>query len=92
MSDDRQAIEDYAQAYERCLPGPARDKTRSRAELAAHLYDAAEAGELAEAMQRLGAPDRPRASRSPWPGRSWCWPSGKAAPAPRPASGCSGSR
>lgn len=56
MSDDRQTIEYYAQAFERCLAGPARDKTRSRAELAAHLYDAAEAGELAEAMQRLGSP------------------------------------
>jgi len=56
MSDDRQSIEYYAQAFERCLAGPARDKTRSRAELVAHLYDAAEAGELAEAMQRLGSP------------------------------------
>jgi hypothetical protein len=72
MSDDRQTIEYYARAFERCLAGPAQDTTRSRAELVAHLYDAAEAGELAEAMQRLGSP------------RS------EAAPAPRPASGCSG--
>jgi uncharacterized RDD family membrane protein YckC len=56
MSDDHQAIEDYAQAFERCLAGPAGEKTRSRAELVAHLYDAAEAGELAGAMQRLGSP------------------------------------
>jgi uncharacterized RDD family membrane protein YckC len=56
MSDDRQAIEDYAQAFGRCLVGPAREKTRSRAELEAHLHDAAEAGELAGALQRLGAP------------------------------------
>ena len=56
MSDDRQTIERYAQAFERCLAGPAREKTRSRAELVAHLYDAAEAGELAEAVQRLGSP------------------------------------
>jgi hypothetical protein len=45
MSDDRQTIEHYAQAFERCLAGPAQEKTRSRAELVAHLYDAAEAGE-----------------------------------------------
>lgn len=56
MSDDRQTIEYYAQAFERCLAGPAQDRTRSRAELVAHLYDAAEAGELAEAVQRLGSP------------------------------------
>lgn len=56
MSDDRQTIEDYAQAFGRCLVGPVQDKTRSRAELVAHLYDAAEAGELAEALQRLGSP------------------------------------
>jgi uncharacterized RDD family membrane protein YckC len=56
MSDDRQVIEDYAEAFGRCLAGPARDKTRSRAELVAHLYDAAEAGELTEALQRLGSP------------------------------------
>lgn len=56
MSDDRQAIEDYAQAFERCLVGPAQEKTLSRAELVAHLYDAVEAGELAEALQRLGSP------------------------------------
>jgi len=56
MSDDRHRIEDYAQAAARCLPGPARHKTRSKAELAAHLYDAAEAGELAEVLQRLGSP------------------------------------
>jgi len=158
MSDDRLTIEHYAQAFERCLAGPAREKTRSRAELVAHLYDAAEAGELAEAVQRLGSPRsaaalftragtaplasinqrlraalidllpligvtialtvrqvqdgssvqvafppsyvyqpgggsfRPWASRSPWPGRSWCWASWKAAPAPRPVSDCSGSR
>lgn len=48
MSDDRQTIEDYAQAFERCLAGPAQEKARSRTELVAHLYDAAEAGELAE--------------------------------------------
>lgn len=56
MNDDWQSIEDYVQASGRCLAGPAREKRRSRAELAAHLYDAAEAGELAEAMQRLGSP------------------------------------
>ncbi len=56
MSDDRQTIEDYAQAVERCLAGPVREKARSSAELAAHLHDAAEAGELAEALLRLGSP------------------------------------
>jgi uncharacterized RDD family membrane protein YckC len=56
MSDDRQTIECYARAFERCLAGPGQDKARSRAELVAHLYDAAEAGELAGAMQRLGRP------------------------------------
>jgi uncharacterized RDD family membrane protein YckC len=56
MSDDRQTIEYYARAFERCLAGPVQDKRRSRAELVAHLYDAAEAGELAAAMQRLGSP------------------------------------
>jgi hypothetical protein len=55
MSDDRQTIEDYAQALERCLVGPVQDKARSR-EVTEHLYDAAEAGELAEALQRLGSP------------------------------------
>jgi uncharacterized RDD family membrane protein YckC len=56
MSDDRQTIEDYAQALERCLVGPAQDKARSRAEVTELLYDAAEAGELAEALRRLGGP------------------------------------
>jgi uncharacterized RDD family membrane protein YckC len=56
MSDDPRTIEDYAQAFERCLVGPAREKARSRDELVAHLYDAAEAGDLAEVLQRLGSP------------------------------------
>ncbi|MGW0804814.1 RDD family protein [Nonomuraea sp. NPDC002799] len=54
MSHERQTIDDYTERVARHLSGPARD--RAKAELGEHLSDAAEAGELAEALSRLGTP------------------------------------
>ncbi|MFE0154257.1 RDD family protein [Nonomuraea sp. NPDC059007] len=54
MSNEQEIIDDYAQRVGRHLTGPARDK--ARAELGAHLSDAAETGELDHALERLGTP------------------------------------
>ncbi|MBF8184841.1 RDD family protein [Nonomuraea sp. K274] len=54
MSNERQIIDDYLERVGRHLTGPARD--RAKAEVGEHLSDAAEAGELTEALSRLGAP------------------------------------
>lgn len=60
MSDDQRIIDDYTEQVGRRLTGPAR--ARAKAELGAHLSDAAEAGELTEAMSRLGPPDEAAAT------------------------------
>ncbi|MFI7130975.1 RDD family protein [Nonomuraea sp. NPDC050153] len=60
MSDDRRIIDDYVDRAGRHLTGPARD--RAKAELGEHLSDAAEAGELTEALSRLGAPEEAAAT------------------------------
>jgi uncharacterized RDD family membrane protein YckC len=57
VNEDLSAIEDYARRFEEHLPGSAQDRARSRAELFEHLSDAAEAGELPEALARLGTPE-----------------------------------
>ncbi|HEX4818257.1 MAG TPA: RDD family protein [Nonomuraea sp.] len=54
MSDEQEIIDDYLDQVGSHLIGPARD--RAKAELGAHLSDAAEAGELDQALGRLGAP------------------------------------
>ncbi|MEO3793347.1 RDD family protein [Nonomuraea sp. B10E15] len=60
MSDVRQTIDDYTDRVARHLTGAARD--RARAELGDHLSEAAEAGELPEALGRLGTPAEAAAS------------------------------
>ncbi|MFB4290866.1 RDD family protein [Nonomuraea sp. ATR24] len=60
MSDAKQTIDDYTGRVVRRLPASERD--RAKAELDAHLSDAAEAGELAEALTRLGPPEEAAAS------------------------------
>ncbi|MFI9847087.1 RDD family protein [Nonomuraea sp. NPDC051941] len=60
MSDEQQIIDDYAERAGRHLTGPARE--RVKAELVDHLSDAAEAGELAEALSRLGTPEEAAAA------------------------------
>jgi uncharacterized RDD family membrane protein YckC len=57
MTESPEVIERYARKFERHLTGSAHDRARSRAELIAHLSDAAEAGELAEVLHRLGDPE-----------------------------------
>ncbi|WP_043630857.1 RDD family protein [Nonomuraea candida] len=54
MSNEQEIIDDYTERVGRHLMGPARD--RAKAELGAHLSDAAEAGELDHALSRLGPP------------------------------------
>lgn len=54
MSNKQEIIDDYTERVGRHLMGPARDK--AKAELGAHLADAAEAGELDHALSRLGTP------------------------------------
>ncbi|MEV4567155.1 RDD family protein [Nonomuraea sp. NPDC049419] len=54
MSDERRTIDDYTDKVARHLIGAERD--RARAELGDHLSEAAEAGELTEALDRLGPP------------------------------------
>jgi uncharacterized RDD family membrane protein YckC len=54
MSNEQEIIDDYAERAGRHLTGPAREK--AKAELGAHLSDAAEAGELDHALSRLGTP------------------------------------
>ncbi|NRQ31906.1 hypothetical protein HII36_08645 [Nonomuraea sp. NN258] len=60
MSNDQEIIDDYTERVGRHLTGPARDK--AKAELGAHLSDAAEAGELGHALSRLGTPREAAAS------------------------------
>lgn len=60
MSDVRQTIDDYTDKVARHLVGAERDK--ARAELGDHLAEAAEAGELSEALERLGTPAEAAAS------------------------------
>jgi uncharacterized RDD family membrane protein YckC len=57
VTNDQQTITDYAHAFERHLAGSATDRARSKAALVEHLSDAADAGELAAALQRLGSPE-----------------------------------
>ncbi|PZG23682.1 RDD family protein [Nonomuraea aridisoli] len=60
MADERQIIDDYTERVGRHLTGPARD--RAKTELGEHLSDAAEAGELTEALSRLGSPEEAAAT------------------------------
>ncbi|WP_049567163.1 RDD family protein [Nonomuraea sp. SBT364] len=60
MSDAKQTIDDYTERVVRQLPAPDRD--RAKAELGDHLSEAAEAGELDEALSRLGPPEEAAAS------------------------------
>ncbi|MDF2705000.1 RDD family protein [Nonomuraea muscovyensis] len=60
MTDERQIIDDYTERVGRHLTGPARD--RAKAELSEHLSDAAEMGELAQVLSRLGAPEEAAAT------------------------------
>ncbi len=55
---DRMAIEEYVREVEACLPGPSRERRAIVAELVEHLSDAAAAGELPQALRRLGGPER----------------------------------
>jgi uncharacterized RDD family membrane protein YckC len=57
MTENPDVIEEYARKFERHLTGSAHDRARSTAELVAHLSDAAEAGELVDALSRLGDPE-----------------------------------
>jgi uncharacterized RDD family membrane protein YckC len=65
MSDDQQVIQEYARRVEDRLVGPAQQKASARAELVEHLTDAADAGELAEALARLGGPEAAAGSFAP---------------------------
>ncbi|SEG76227.1 RDD family protein [Thermomonospora echinospora] len=56
MTDHETTIAAYADAFERRLAGPARERSRARAELVDHLSDAAAAGELDQTLRRLGDP------------------------------------
>ncbi|MEQ4305010.1 RDD family protein [Plantactinospora sp. B6F1] len=62
MTDDRQSIEAYADRVEHHLVGSAPYKAAIRAELLDHLDGAANAGELSEALRRLGGPATAAAS------------------------------
>lgn len=57
MTDEPGRIEEYAREFERHLAGSARQRSRAREELVGHLSDAVDAGELAEALDRLGSPE-----------------------------------
>ncbi|ROT31249.1 RDD family protein [Micromonospora sp. HM5-17] len=54
---DQQRIDDYADEVVRRLVASPDERRRRRAELVGHLTDAAEAGELAAALDRLGSPE-----------------------------------
>jgi len=54
---DRKVIETYTRDVAALLPGPARERRAIVAELADHLTEAAEAGELDAALRRLGDPE-----------------------------------
>ncbi|SEM25831.1 RDD family protein [Nonomuraea pusilla] len=57
MNDDQRRIDHYADAFERRLACSAAERARRRAELVEHLTDAAEAGDLDDALARLGDPE-----------------------------------
>lgn len=65
MSDDQQIVQEYARRVEDRLVGPAQEKASATAELVEHLTDAADAGELAEALGRLGSPEAAAGSFAP---------------------------
>ncbi|WP_432981889.1 RDD family protein [Dactylosporangium sp. CA-233914] len=62
MNEDRRTIEAYADQVERHLVGSVSRKGAIRAELLDHLDGAADAGELADALRRLGSPAAAAAS------------------------------
>ena len=62
MTDERRAIETYVNSVERHLIASAKEKASIRAELLDHLGGAAEAGELDDALRRLGPPEATAAS------------------------------
>lgn len=57
MNAARERITEYADRMERHLVGPRPQREAARAELEELLADAAEAGELEAALQRLGSPE-----------------------------------
>jgi hypothetical protein len=57
MIDKQQMIETYTQEFEHYLIGTDQNKGRAKAALLEHLHDAAEAGELSEAIARLRPPE-----------------------------------
>ncbi|HEX6685161.1 MAG TPA: RDD family protein [Candidatus Limnocylindrales bacterium] len=65
MTAQSQRISEYAGAVARYLPGPAAERDQRRAELVEHLMDAAETGELDEALRRLGDPEQAAAAFAP---------------------------
>ncbi|TDD37568.1 RDD family protein [Actinomadura sp. KC06] len=56
MTDEQRIIDDYAREYEGLLAGSPDERARGGREMAGYLQDAAEAGELAETLRRLGSP------------------------------------
>lgn len=54
---EQQQIDEYADEFARHLVAPPDERRQRRAELVGHLADAAEAGELAAALDRLGSPE-----------------------------------
>jgi len=62
MNDERRTIEAYVDRVERHLVASTAEKASIRAELFDHLDGAAEAGELEDALQRLGPPETTAAS------------------------------
>lgn len=57
MTNNTDVIDRYARKFERYLSGSPDERARTTAELIAHLSDAADAGELAEVLTRLGTPE-----------------------------------
>lgn len=62
MTNDHSTIAAYVHEFASYLIGSSEDRARAKAELAEHLTDAAEAGELREALERLGTPERAAAA------------------------------
>ncbi|WP_144128210.1 RDD family protein [Catellatospora sichuanensis] len=65
MIADQRRISEFAGAFARHLPGSAAEREQRRAELVEHLMDAAEAGELDEALRRLGDPHQAAVAFAP---------------------------
>lgn len=63
--EQQRRINEYAAEFTRHLVAPAGERERRRAELVGHLTDAAEAGELTEALDRLGDPEAAAGSFAP---------------------------